>query len=135
MTLYALGARPELWACGVALVAIADWRLLYEDGEALRDYERALLDGTPSERPDVYAASSPITYLPDLRAPLLIIQGRNDARCPARQMEVYLDEARRLGKNVEIDWFDAGHGHGAVDTRIGWQRRAMEFVERQLRQR
>jgi dipeptidyl aminopeptidase/acylaminoacyl peptidase len=135
MTLYALGARPELWACGVALVAIADWRLLYEDGEALRDYERALFDGTPSQRPDVYAASSPITYLPDLRAPLLIIQGRNDARCPARQMEVYVDEARRLGKNVEIDWFDAGHGHGAVDTRIGWQRRAMEFVERQLRQR
>jgi dipeptidyl aminopeptidase/acylaminoacyl peptidase len=132
MTLYALGVRPDLWAGGVALVAIADWRLMYEDGEALRDYVRAQFKGTPDQRPEAYAASSPITYVADLRAPLLIIQGRNDARCPARQMEIYVEEARRLDKLVEIDWFDAGHGHGAVETRIAWQRRSLEFVERTL---
>lgn len=129
MTLYALGRRPDLWAAGVAYVAIADWRLLYEDGDALREYARALFRGTPEERPEAYAAASPITNVDDVHAPLLIIQGRNDARCPVRQIEMYIEAARAAGKTLEVDWFDAGHGHGAIETRIAWQRRAMDFVD------
>jgi dipeptidyl aminopeptidase/acylaminoacyl peptidase len=132
MTLLALGGRPDLWAAGVAYVAIADWRLMYEDGIGLREYQEALFAGTPDEKPELYAAASPITYVAQLAAPLLIIQGRNDPRCPSRQLEVYADEARRLGKDVEVDWFEAGHGHGGIETRIAWQRQAMEFVERVL---
>jgi acetyl esterase/lipase len=132
LTLLALGRRAELWAAGVALVAIADWRLMYEDGESLRDYQRALFEGTPDEKPEITAEASPVTYVDDLRAPVLIIQGRNDARCPARQMEDYVARARQAGKVLEIDWFDAGHGHGATDMRIAWCRRSIGFVERSL---
>jgi dienelactone hydrolase len=132
LTLLALGARPELWGAGVALVAIADWRLLYEDGEALRDYQVALFEGTPEQQPALYTEASPVTYVDRLAAPLLVIQGRNDSRCPARQMEEYVARARAAGKTLEIDWFDAGHGHGAVDMRIAWARRSIEFVEAAL---
>ena len=132
LTLLGLGRRPDLWAAGVAYVAIADWRLLYEDGESLRDYQVALFGGTPEERPELHAEASPVTYVDDLAAPLLIIQGRNDARCPARQIEGYVARAEALGKDVTIDWFDAGHGHGATQTRIDWCRRAIEFVESKL---
>ena len=132
LTLLGLGRRPELWAAGVAYVAIADWRLLYEDGESLRDYQAALFGGTPDETPELHAEASPVTYIDRLGAPLLIIQGRNDARCPARQMEEYVERASRLGKDVTIDWFEAGHGHGATETRIAWCRRAIEFVESKL---
>lgn len=51
---------------------------------------------------------------------------------PARQMEAYVAEAERLGKVIETDWFDAGHGHGATQTRVDWCRRSIEFVERAL---
>lgn len=129
LTLLGLGRRPDLWAAGVALVAIADWRLMYEDGESLREYQVALFGGTPDETPEVHAEASPVTYVDDLAAPLLIIQGRNDARCPARQMEDYVSRAQAAGKTLEIDWFDAGHGHGAIETRIAWCRRSIEFVE------
>jgi len=132
LTLLGLGRRPDLWAAGVAYVAIADWRLLYEDGESLREYQAAIFGGTPDERPELHAEASPSTYVESLRAPLLIIQGRNDARCPARQMEDYVDRAARLGKDVTIDWFDAGHGHGAVQTQVDWCRRSIEFVESKL---
>ena len=132
LTLLGLGRRPDLWAAGVAYVAIADWRGLYEDGESLRDYQSALFGGTPDETPELHVEASPVTYVDQLRAPLLIIQGRNDARCPARQMEDYVGRAERLGKDVTIDWFDAGHGHGATQTRIDWCRRAIEFVEARL---
>jgi len=132
LTLLALGARPDLWAAGVAYVAIADWRLMYEDGEALRDYQVALFEGTPESQPALHAEASPVTYVDRLAAPLLVIQGRNDSRCPARQMEDYVARARAAGKALEIDWFDAGHGHGAVDMRIAWTRRSIEFVEAAL---
>ncbi len=132
LTLLGLGRRPDLWAAGVAYVAIADWRGLYEDGESLRDYQAALFGGTPDETPELHAEASPVTYVEQLRAPLLIIQGRNDARCPARQMEDYVARANGFGKDVTIDWFDAGHGHGATQTRIDWCRRAIEFVESRL---
>ena len=132
LTLLGLGRRPELWAAGVAYVAIADWRLLYEDGESLRDFQVALFGGTPQETPELHAEASPVTYVEDLGAPLLIIQGRNDGRCPARQMEIYVEEASRVGKDITIEWFDAGHGHGETETLIEWCRRAIEFVEAKL---
>jgi dipeptidyl aminopeptidase/acylaminoacyl peptidase len=132
LTLLGLGRRPALWAGAIAYVAIADWRMLYEDGEGLRDYQSALFGGTPDETPELHVEASPVTYVEQLRAPLLIIQGRNDARCPARQMEDYVARASALGKDVTIDWFDAGHGHGATETRVAWCRRSIEFVESKL---
>jgi dipeptidyl aminopeptidase/acylaminoacyl peptidase len=132
LTLLGLGRRPDLWAGGVAYVAIADWRLMYEDGESLRDYQVALFGGTPDEVPELTIEASPVTYVDRLRAPLLIVQGRNDARCPVRQIQGYIDTAVRLGKDVSVDWFDAGHGHGATDTRVEWCRRSIEWVESKL---
>ncbi|HET9851119.1 MAG TPA: prolyl oligopeptidase family serine peptidase, partial [Candidatus Limnocylindrales bacterium] len=132
LTLLGLGRRPELWAAGVAYVAIADWRLMYEDGESLREYQVALFGGTPDEQPELTREASPVTYVEDLAAPLLVIQGRNDARCPARQIEGYIARAEELGKDITVDWFDAGHGHGATQTRVDWCRRAIEFAEAKL---
>jgi dipeptidyl aminopeptidase/acylaminoacyl peptidase len=122
LTLLGLGRRPELWAAGVAYVAIADWRLMYEDGESLREYQVALFGGTPDETPALTREASPVTYVDALAAPLLIIQGRNDARCPARQIEPYIARAQELGKDVTVDWFDAGAGLALGKRRrtAGW---------------
>jgi dipeptidyl aminopeptidase/acylaminoacyl peptidase len=132
LTLLALTHRPSLWAAGVAYVAIADWTLMWEDGEALRAYQEALFGGPPALLPERYAEASPMSRVEDLRAPLLIMQGRSDPRCPPRQIERFADAARALGRTVEVDWFDAGHGHGGTAQRIAWQRRAMDFVDAAL---
>jgi len=128
LTLLALTNRPELWAAGIGLVAIADWTGIWEEGVALRAYQEALFGGTPGEQESEYRAASPITRAADLRAPLLVIQGRNDPRCPPGQMEQFVEAVRAAGGPIEIDWFDAGHGHGGVEQRIAWQRRAMAFA-------
>jgi dipeptidyl aminopeptidase/acylaminoacyl peptidase len=89
-TLMGLSKQPELWAGGMALVAISDWAMMYEDAaDTLKGYEVALFGGTPQEKPEQYRISSPITYAENLKAPLLIIQGRNDTRTPARRLEIY----------------------------------------------
>jgi len=133
LTLQAIGRRPQLWAGGMAVVAIADWRLMYEDqADTLRGFQRALFGGTPDEMPAATAASSPITYAEDIIAPILVIQGRNDTRCPARQMEAYGEKLKRLGKAIQVHWFDAGHGSRAQEQQIEHQELMMRFAYRVL---
>lgn len=133
LTLQALGTRPDLWAGGIAEAAIADWRLSYEDAaDNNRQWQVALFGGTPAHRPEQYARSSPITYAEDVSAPILVIQGRHDARCPARQMQVYEAKLRALGKSIEVHWFDAGHASLVAEERLRRQELMLRFAERVL---
>lgn len=133
LTLQTIGRRPELWAGGMAVVAIADWVLMYEDqAETLRGYQRALFGGTPQEVPEVTRKSSPITYAEQIRAPLLVIQGTNDTRCPARQMQAYEAKLRALGKSIQVQWFEAGHGSRAQEQQIEQQEWMLRFAHQTL---
>ncbi len=133
LTLLGLGQRPELWAGGMASVAIADWTLMYEDqAEMLRGYQRALFEGTPAEKPEAHRAASPITYAEAVAAPILVIQGSNDTRCPARQMQVYEEKLKQLGKQIEVHWFDAGHGSYQNEQNIEHQALSLRFAYRVL---
>lgn len=135
LTLQALGKRPELWAGGLAVVAIADWELMYEDQvETLRAYQRALFGGTPAETAEATRKSSPITYVEQIKAPILVIQGSNDTRCPARQMRAFEEKLKSLGKSIHIHWFEAGHGGVSQEMQIEHQQLMMQFVYNWLQQ-
>ncbi|HEX7733976.1 MAG TPA: prolyl oligopeptidase family serine peptidase [Ktedonobacteraceae bacterium] len=131
LTLMALGKYPHLWAGGMAIVASADFVSEYYEGtDWTRGYLMAMLGGTPEEIPEVYRASSPITYVEQVTAPLLVIQGHNDLRCPPKQMEHYAEQMQRLGRAFEIDWFDAGHGGLSIEQLIHFQERLLGFTYR-----
>ncbi len=133
LTLLGLGKRPDLWAGGLAGVAIADWSVQYEDSAAtLRGYQVSLFGGTPQEQPDRYARSSPLTYADDVAAPVLIIQGRHDTRTPARPVEMYEARLKALGKPVELHWFEAGHLGAGVEQEIQHQALMLRFAYRVL---
>ena len=133
LTLQALGRRPELWAGGMAEIAIADWKIMYEDeAESLRGYQRALFGGEPDEVPEATRKSSPTTYAEQVRAPILVIQGENDTRTPARQMRVYEEKLKSLGKQIEVHWFNAGHGARAQEQQIENQGLELNFAYRVL---
>jgi dipeptidyl aminopeptidase/acylaminoacyl peptidase len=135
LTLQALGKRFELWAGGMAGIAVADWATQYEDSaDTLRGYIVALFGATPEEKSEQYATSSPITYAENVKAPVLIIQGRNDTRTPARPVEMYEEKMRSLGKHIEVQWFDAGHvgSFAKVELAIEHQERMLRFAYRVL---
>lgn len=120
LTLMGLGKRPDLWAGGMAGIAIADWSIQWEDtADTLRGYQEALFGGTPKDVPERYRASSPITYAENVRAPLLIIQGKNDTRTPARPIEMYEQKMKELGKPITVEWFETGHMGGFADVELG----------------
>ncbi len=45
---------------------------------------------------------SPITYVPNVEAPVLLLHGETDVRCPISQSEAYFVRLKRLGKEVEM---------------------------------
>jgi dienelactone hydrolase len=131
LTLLGLGTQPERWAAGIAEVPVADYLAAYEDEmEGLRAYDRALFGGSPEERHDVYVRSSPITYVDAVAAPVLVVAGANDPRCPIRQIENYLDELDQLGKRHEVYRFDAGHGSLVIEETIRQVEVALSFALR-----
>jgi len=132
-TLLGLGKWPDLWAGGMAGIAVSDWAMMYEDSaDTLKGYIVALFGGTPQEKAEQYRISSPITYAEYVRAPLLIIQGRHDSRTPARPIEVYEQTLKALGKSVEVHWFDAGHLGAGTEESIQHFELMLKFAYRVL---
>ncbi|MER7759997.1 prolyl oligopeptidase family serine peptidase [Streptomyces sp. NPDC097619] len=119
LTLLGLGTRPDDWAVGLAAVPVADYVTAYEDEmEALKALDRTLFGGTPEEVPDRFAASSPLTYVDEVKAPVYIAAGVNDPRCPIRQIDRYVDRLAARGAEHEVYRYDAGHGSLVVEERI-----------------
>ncbi|WP_425578543.1 prolyl oligopeptidase family serine peptidase [Streptomyces gulbargensis] len=119
LTLLGLGTQPDDWAVGLAAVPVADYVTAYEDEmEALKALDRTLLGGSPEEVPERYAASSPLTYVDAVKAPVHISAGVNDPRCPIRQIDNYVDRLAARGAVHEVYRYDAGHGSLVVEERI-----------------
>jgi dipeptidyl aminopeptidase/acylaminoacyl peptidase len=117
----------------MAEIAVADWVIAYEDeSESMRALDRAIFGGTPNEVPAAYRKSSPITYVEQVQASILVIQGENDSTCPPRQMKLYEEKLRSLGKPIEVHWFNAGHGALANDQQIRHQELMLKFAYRVL---
>lgn len=133
LTLLGLGTQPDAWALGLAAVPVADYVTAYHDEmEALKAMDRTLLGGTPEEVPDRFRASSPLTYVDAVRAPVYISAGVNDPRCPIRQVENYVDRLAARGARHEVYRYDAGHGSLVVEERIKQVRLELDFAARHL---
>ena len=133
LALLALGTQPRLWAAGVAGVPVADYLAAYEDEmEPLRAFDRALFGGSPDEVPDRYVECSPLTYVDSVAAPVLVVAGENDPRCPIRQIENYLERLADRGSPYEVYRYDAGHGSLVVAETIKQTAIEVHFVRRHL---
>nr|WP_246567915.1 prolyl oligopeptidase family serine peptidase [Streptomyces flaveus] len=133
LTLLGLGIQPDAWALGIAAVPVADYVTAYHDEmEALKAMDRTLLGGTPEEVPERFEASSPLTYVDAVKAPVYISAGVNDPRCPIRQVENYVTRLAARDAVHEVYRYDAGHGSLVVDERIKQVRLELDFAERHL---
>ncbi|MFM9448267.1 S9 family peptidase [Streptomyces acidiscabies] len=128
LALLALGVQPERWTAGFALAPVADFAVAYaQETDRLRALDRALFGGSPDEVPDRYRRASASTYAASVRAPVLLISGTRDPRCPPAQIDAYAEALRAGGGRLEHHRYDGGHeerGLAAlldrVETQIGF---------------
>jgi len=111
MTLMAIGKEPSLWAAAVEQFGIINWFSMYETSSPiLQQYLIGLL-GDPVKDKAVYTAASPLTYIRQATAPLLVLQGDNDIRVPKGQSVEVVDILKKMGRTVDAHYYP-GEGHG-----------------------
>ncbi len=133
LALLAAGTQPDRWAAALAGVPVADYLAAYEDEmEQLRSFDRALFGGSPQDRPETYRIASPLTYVDAVRAPVLVLAGENDPRCPIRQIDNYLDALAARDATYEVSRFDAGHGSLVVEETMRHVATEIDFARRAL---
>lgn len=133
LTLFAAGTHPERFIAGVAGVPVGDYPAAYEDlSPSLQAYDRALLGGTPAEVPDLVTDRSPMTYVDAVRAPLLILAGENDSRCPLRQVMNYVERLQARGADHELYLFGTGHGSMVIDEKVRQCGLILDFLARRV---
>ncbi len=134
MTLMAIGKTPEVWAAAVEMYGIIDWyTMLQHEDPSLQEYEKSLL-GDPVADKAVYEATSPIKYIHNERAPLLILQGDNDIRVPKEEAEQVYDILKKEGRTVDAHFYPAeGHGFSKRENQIDSIRRTVEWFDKYLK--
>jgi dipeptidyl aminopeptidase/acylaminoacyl peptidase len=82
----------------------------------------------------VYEADSPITYIRQVRAPLLVLQGDNDPRVPKEEAEQVVSLLKRDGKTVDAHYYaNEGHGFEKRENQIDSIRRAIAWFDHYLK--
>jgi dipeptidyl aminopeptidase/acylaminoacyl peptidase len=115
------------------VVPVADYPTAYADeSPMLQELDRTLFGGTPEELPALYRQRSPLTHVEHVTAPVLVITGANDTRCPRRQVDNYVAALAERGVAHTYDVFEAGHGSLSIDEAIREQALALDFVAEHL---
>ncbi len=73
------------------------------------------LGATPWEDPERLMRFSPITYVQDIQAPLLILHSDNDLRCPLEQSQQLFSALKYLGRETKMVIFE-GQSHDLSRT-------------------
>ncbi len=130
LTMMAVTKYPDLWAGGVAVVPFVNWFTEYEnEDEVLKAYDRMMM-GDPEENADLWRDRSPIFFVDNIRAPLLLLAGANDIRCPAEETEQVAEALRRRGIPVEVKIYpDEGHTFVKRENRMDALERIARFLD------
>lgn len=127
------GRHPDRWKAVIAGIPVGDYVAAhYECAPALRAWDLATLGGSPMDLPDLYAERNPMTYVGDVRAPVLMIAGDHDSRCPLGQVMVYAHALRARGREVEVHLYPGGHHANDVDEQIAHVELMLDFLRRHL---
>jgi dipeptidyl aminopeptidase/acylaminoacyl peptidase len=90
--------------------------------------------GDPEDNKDLWHARSPYFFLDRVSAPVQMICGANDPRCPASDSLDARDKLVELGKEVELHLYeDEGHSFLKIENVIDAEVKRVEFLERVLR--
>ncbi|HEX5238714.1 MAG TPA: S9 family peptidase [Sphingomicrobium sp.] len=134
MTLMAIGRAPNEFAAAVDLFGIIDWRTMWQHEDALlQAYQKSLL-GSPDQYPKVYDATSPLTYIDAVKAPLLVQQGDNDIRVPPGQAKQVVEALRKKGNTVDSVFYpEEGHGFFKREHQQDSLQRMVDWFDKYLK--
>lgn len=119
MTLAAITLYPELWAAAVDTVGIANYESFLKNTSGYRRKLREVEYGSLERDLDFLKSISPLYKVDRIKAPLMVIQGKNDPRVPYTEAEQIVAALKKRGATVEYKLFDdEGHGVAKLSNRL-----------------
>ncbi len=126
---------PDHWAAAVDIFGPSN---LLTFARAVPPHWRRLMKrfvGDPDEDEELLRERSPITYIENVQAPLLVIQGATDPRVVKGESDQIVEKLRSLGRTVEYRVFeDEGHGFTKRQNELEAMRLSADWLERHLLQ-
>lgn len=134
MTLTLALRHPELWSAAVNMFGVYDM-LTFMDRlpETWKPYFTIAV-GDPEKDRDFLIERSPRTYMDQLTAPMLVIQGKNDPRVVERESRDVVEQLRAKGKEVEYLMFEnEGHDVLKFENRVRCYNAITDFFTKYLK--
>lgn len=131
LTMMAVTKAPELWAAGVPIVPFVNWFTEVENEDPLlREYDLVNM-GDPIKDKQRYMDRSPIYFVDQIKAPLLILAGAHDPRCPSSESEQVADAVKKRNGVAELKIYaNEGHGFSKIENQIDAYTRVADFLKK-----
>jgi dipeptidyl aminopeptidase/acylaminoacyl peptidase len=130
LTMMGVTRAPEVWAAGVPIVPFVNWFTEIENEDpVLRQSDLATM-GDPEKNKALFEDRSPIFFVDQIKAPLFLLAGGNDPRCPEEESKQVIDAIKKRGGVVEFKIYqNEGHGFARVGNQIDAYQRVSGFLK------
>ena len=130
MTMMGVTKAPDEWAAGVPIVPFVNYFTEIENEDpVLREMDLATM-GDPVKNKDLFRDRSPIFFIDQIKAPLLLLAGGNDPRCPKSESQQVVDAIKQRGGTVDYKVYEnEGHGFAKVENQIDAYKRVASFLK------
>jgi dipeptidyl aminopeptidase/acylaminoacyl peptidase len=133
LTMTCLTQFPELWCAGSAVVPFTNWFKSHEDAREDLQHWNVENMGDPGENHERWYNASPFFFLDKIQAPVQLICGGVDPRCPASDSIATRDKLLALGKSVDFLLYeDEGHAFLKIENVLDAETKRMEFLMKAL---
>jgi len=129
LTMMGTTKAPDVWAAGVPIVPFVNWFTeIQNEDPVLQQIDLATM-GDPEKNKALYEDRSPINFIDQIKAPLYLLAGGNDPRCPKSEAQQVVDAIKKRGGVVEYKVYDnEGHGFARVENQIDAYKRVADFL-------
>jgi len=129
LTMTCLTQYPELWAGGSAVVPFLNWFTSHENSRPDLQHWDLENFGDPVINKERYYERSPYFFLDRIKAPVQLICGANDPRCPASESIQAYEVMQKLGKPCDFVLYpDEGHAFLKIKNVVDAKKRQVEFL-------
>jgi dipeptidyl aminopeptidase/acylaminoacyl peptidase len=129
LTMMGVTKAPEVWAAGVPIVPFVNWFTEIANEDPVLQQSDLATMGDLEKNKDLYRDRSPIFFVDQVKAPLLLLAGGHDPRCPKEEAQQVVDAIKKSGGVVELKVFEnEGHGFARVENQIDAYQRVSGFL-------
>jgi dipeptidyl aminopeptidase/acylaminoacyl peptidase len=130
MTMMGVTKAPDVWAAGVPIVPFVNWFTEIQNEDPVLQQSDLATMGDPEKNKALYEDRSPINFIDQVKAPLLLLAGGHDPRCPKSETQQVVDAIKKRGGVIESKVYEnEGHGFAKVENQIDAYKRVADFLQ------